>query len=87
MAGGGKATLKLEVNEPGWIYVCLSSEDQDLTTPYLKQESWEPTNLRFNATGASNGHFVFRKWYDVGDYELPRLNFRGPIPLFPKTEK
>lgn len=87
MPGGGKTPLKLKVNKPGWVYIALSSAKSELTTPYLKQESWEPTKIRYNATNATNGYFVFRKWCDVGDYKISRLNFSGPIPLLPKAEE
>lgn len=87
MPGGGKTPLKLKVNKPGWVYIALSSAKPELSTPYLKQESWEPTKIRYNATNATNGYFVFRKWCDVGDYQIARLNFSGPIPLLPKAEE
>ena len=83
--GDREKAIIVRVDQPGWLYVAISSEDKNSVNAFVTSGGWLPTGLTFAYSTKSQPTqvFVYRKQVRRGEFTLPPANWSGPLLLSP----
>ena len=79
--GGGKTTVVAEVLQSGVVYIAIGSRVD------MSDAGWERTPLAFHYTDSGRTRMsVWKKWVDVGPFELKGRTWSGPVLLLSDSD-